>query len=139
MAINEACSLWIEQRISEELEEKEITGKSLREIGREISAEIERIFEAKVKPGTITVKAYRMEGVTNVTPKSKVIEIITKTPKILENRHPQGGGTRENAGRKSADYCQPAIALGEKEILAATLSIENVGLFMNMPGSASRF
>ena len=26
MAINEACSLWIEQRVSEELEEKEITG-----------------------------------------------------------------------------------------------------------------
>ena len=69
-----------------------------------------------------------MQGVTNVTPESKVIEIITKTPKILENRHPQGGGTKENAGRKSADYCQPVIALGEKEILAAALSSENIGL-----------
>jgi len=125
MAINEACSLWIEQRISEELEEKEITGKSLREIGREISAEIERIFEAKVKPETLTMKASRMQGVTNVTPESKVIETITETPKILENRHPQGGGTRKNAGRKSADYCQPAIALGEKEILAAAKEIRN--------------
>ena len=44
MVISGACSLWIEQRISEELEEKKITGKLLREIGREISAEIERIF-----------------------------------------------------------------------------------------------
>ena len=105
MAINEACSLWIEQRISEELEEKEITGKSLREIGREISAEIERIFEAKVKPETLTMKASRMQGVTNVTPESKVIETITEMPKILENRHPQGGGTREN-GVLNAVSCE---------------------------------
>ena len=32
--------------------------------------------------------AGRMQGVTNVTPESKVIEIITEMPKILENRHP---------------------------------------------------
>ena len=50
--------------------------------------EIERIFEAKVKPETLTIKASRMQGITNVTPESKVIEIITEMPKILENRHP---------------------------------------------------
>ena len=53
-------------------------------------------FKTKVKPETLAIKASRIQGVTNVTPESKVIEIITKTPKISENRHPQGGGTREN-------------------------------------------
>ena len=59
--------------------------------------EIERIFEAKVKPETLAMKASRMQGVTNVTPESKVIETITETPKILENRHPQGGGQEKTA------------------------------------------
>jgi len=124
MAINGACSLWIEQRISEELEEKEITGKSLREIGREISAEIERIFESKVKPGTIAVKAYRMEGVTNVTPKSNIeSKTITYKSEGGSQTHPptNRGGARENAGRKPANYCAPNIALGEKEILEKAL------------------
>ena len=53
-------------------------------------------FKTKVKPETLAIKASRMQGVTNVTPESKVIEIITEMLKILENRYPQGGGTREN-------------------------------------------
>jgi hypothetical protein len=68
MAIHEACQVWIEQRITEELEEKGTTGKSLRQIGREISEEIERVFEAKVKPGTI-FQAARRQADTNVSPK----------------------------------------------------------------------
>ncbi len=66
MAINEACQLWIEQRITEELAERGDTGKSLREIGRELAAEIERVFEAKVNPDTLRKKAERIEGGTNV-------------------------------------------------------------------------
>jgi hypothetical protein len=53
VAINEACQVWIEQRIQEELEEKGDSGKSLRQIGREIASEIERIFEAKISPMTV--------------------------------------------------------------------------------------
>jgi len=68
MAIAEACQLWIEQRIEEELQDKRETGKSLREIGRELAAEIERVFEAKVDPITLTMRASRMKAVTNVTP-----------------------------------------------------------------------
>jgi len=65
MAIAEACQLWIEQRIEEELQDKDETGKSLREIGRELAAEIEKVFEAKVKPGTLAERARRMAA-TNV-------------------------------------------------------------------------
>ena len=67
MAINEACQVWIEQRIKEELETKDESGKSLRAIGRELAAEIERIWEAKVHPRTLEKKAERMDA-TNVAP-----------------------------------------------------------------------
>ena len=70
MALPEACGVWIEQRVQEELDARGDTGTSLREIGRMVAAEVEKHFETKVKPGTITVKALRMDkGVTNVTPK----------------------------------------------------------------------
>ena len=44
--------------------------KSLREIGRELAAEIERVFEAKVSPGTLLTRAARAnkEGVSFETP-----------------------------------------------------------------------
>ena len=65
MALNEACQVWIEQRIEEELSERGDTGKSLREIGRELAAEIERVFDAKMAPDTIRKRAARMPR-TNV-------------------------------------------------------------------------
>ena len=65
MAIAEGCQLWIEQRIEEELQDKGETGKSLREIGRELAKEIEKVFEAKVSPDTLRKRAERMGG-TNV-------------------------------------------------------------------------
>ena len=63
MAINEACQVWIEQRIKEELEDG--GEKSLREIGRVIAAEIEKVFEAKVNPRSLEKRAERMSA-TNV-------------------------------------------------------------------------
>jgi len=102
MAIPEACGLWIEQRVQEELDNKKDTGASLREIGRMIAAEVEKHFETKVKPDAITKKASRINrSVTNVTEKSKPTEIKEhSTPEIIENRKPQGGGAREGSGRK---------------------------------------
>jgi hypothetical protein len=61
-------AVWIEQRIKEELETKPDNGKSLRTIGKEIAEEIERIFQTKVDPHTIRMKASRMEAGTNVPP-----------------------------------------------------------------------
>ena len=104
MAVNEACQVWIEQRITEELEEKGTSGKSLRAIGKEISKEIERIFKAKVKPETIRKKAERMEGGTNVPQKEnqKKSEDSGELEK-LENEV-MHGGARKNAGRKPREY-----------------------------------
>lgn len=45
------------KHIEEELSEHGDTKKSLREIGRELAAEIERVFEAKVNPGTLFERA----------------------------------------------------------------------------------
>lgn len=58
---SEACQLWIEQRIDEEKK----SGKSHREIGRIIAAEISKYFKAKVKPATIAKKVDRQLA-TNV-------------------------------------------------------------------------
>jgi len=68
MAIPEACGLWIEQRIQEELETKGETGVSFRAISRTIGAEIEKYFETTVKPETIRKMASRMNSGTNVAP-----------------------------------------------------------------------
>lgn len=67
MAINEACQVWIEQRIKEELDDG--SDRSIREIGRVIATEIEKIFEAKVSPMTIygKVRRRKMEADTNVS------------------------------------------------------------------------
>lgn len=57
MALNEACQLWIEQEIEEGLKE----GKKPYSIGKEISAAIEKLFEAKIPPDTIRKRAERQE------------------------------------------------------------------------------
>ena len=114
MAIAEACQVWIEQRLEEELEEQSDTGKSLRAIGRELAEEIEKVFETKVKPGTLTVKAHRMQTVTNVTPHittRSANEIPEESNDLKESNVPEPdppkkakdgtarGGKREGAGR----------------------------------------
>lgn len=102
MALNEACQLWIEQRIDEELKDGEHE-KSLRQIGREIADEIERLFEAKVKPITITKRASR--AVTNVTPKEDSTDSSNYDEIKQIKREPakdgtMRGGPRPGAGRK---------------------------------------
>ena len=97
MAIPEACQLWIEQRIEEEIQEQDETGKSLRAIGREIAKEIEKYFKTKVKPNTIKERARRMKSGINV-PLDATHNNNSEThgnQKIKTH-----GGKREGAGRK---------------------------------------
>lgn len=103
MAIPEACGLWIEQRVQEELEARGDTGASLREIGRQVAAEVERYFETKVKPGTIYQRTRRLnEGGTNVPPKSNPQPDQPPTkPQAPPEPPPKltnAGGKREGAG-----------------------------------------
>lgn len=102
MTISEACQIWIEQRIEEELQEQEKTGKSLRAIGREIAKEIERVFEAKVSPHTIDERARRMLA-TNVAPQAthQEHEESEEKPSAKRDRHGQfQQGTTPGPGRK---------------------------------------
>lgn len=99
MAIPDACSLWIEQRVQEELDSKSETGASLREIGRAVAAEVEKYFEAKVSPNTIYQKVRRTNAGTNVPPEKNNKK--TNTYEELEKlEKPKHGGAREGAGRK---------------------------------------
>jgi hypothetical protein len=117
MTIPEACGLWIEQRVEEELESREKTGASLREIGRKVAAEVEKYFETKVKPGTIAVKAHRMQqSVTNVTlpttsqnnKESENNQVPQPPPNNGESEAKQfsHGGQREGSGRKPKSISQ---------------------------------
>lgn len=101
MALNEACQLWIEQRLEEELKSKNKTGDSLREIGRRISAEVEQFFETKIEPQTITMRASRQSrGVTPVTGVENEKKSNGKG-KLEKLEKPKHGGARAGAGRKS--------------------------------------
>lgn len=62
MARTEACQIWIEERIEEELQAE----KSTSEIGRTIAAEIQKLFEATVNPDAIRIRAARIKARTNV-------------------------------------------------------------------------
>ena len=102
MAIPEACGLWIEQRVQEELEARGDTGASLREIGRAVAAEVEKYFETKVKPVTIFQRARRMATDTNVSPGQP-----TETTEENDDKQKSSyGGKRQGAGRKQnpVDY-----------------------------------
>lgn len=52
-------------RPEEELQERGDTGKSLREIGREIAKEIERVFDAKVNPISLGRRAAEKDAARN--------------------------------------------------------------------------
>lgn len=56
MAINEACQVWIEQRIQEELESG---ADNLSALGRELAAEVERVFQTRISPDTLRKRADR--------------------------------------------------------------------------------
>ena len=128
MANQEACELWIEQRI----EEEQAKGTSHPEIGRIIGAEIVKLFEAKIQARTIEQRSRRISA-TNVasppTPESskenqdnQVLEVCRKCGHEYRvtacNYGPDGcprcyppkryGGQREGAGRKGK-YERPPI------------------------------
>lgn len=60
MALNEACQLWIEQRIEEEQEK----GTSHPEIGRLVGSEIMVMFETQIEARTLEQQSRRIA--TNV-------------------------------------------------------------------------
>jgi len=97
MALNEACLLWIEQRLDEELEQRQDKEKSLRQIGREIAAEVERLFEAKATPGAIS-KRFERTLKTNVAQQESPLKPAPSGN--LEKLEKTWGGPRPGSGRK---------------------------------------
>lgn len=120
MAITEACQVWIEQRIKEELP----TGKSYRAIGREIAQEIAHVFEAQVNPRTLEKRAERTA--TNVAPpptpppSDEIQENQEPTPrKHVATGEKPSGGEREGSGRP------PKFSPPQDDPLAAVIPIHS--------------
>jgi hypothetical protein len=119
MAIPEACGLWIEQRVQEEMEQRKETGNSIREIGRQVAAEVEKYFETKVSPNTIYQKARRGVAGTNV-PEAEKATSAEDSEEIKEIKPAKDGtyrgGSRPGAGRKRSKSPDDAIMDKLKEI-----------------------
>lgn len=62
MAIPEACGLWIQQRLEEEIQESGNTIESVRAIAKAVTDEVNRVFETNVNPETIRSIARRIKG-----------------------------------------------------------------------------
>jgi len=102
MAIPEVCQVWIEQRVEEELED----GKSYKAIGREISKEIEKLFEKTVNPDTIRKRASRIANThgqmstPQSTPQDNSGIDGNQSPRSHRATGEPKGGSREGSGRK---------------------------------------
>ena len=128
MAISEACQLWIEQRVEEELEGG---NKSYRAIGKELAMEIERIFKTKISPNTLYQKARRQAG-TNVPP-----PVTPENNTEIKEIQVDHGGQREGAGRKPK-YTEPELSEEWKVEMTQLLSrfqrvMESIEYLSGMP------
>jgi hypothetical protein len=94
MAHSEACQLYIEEQIKEGLE----AGKTPYSIGKELTAMIERIFEASIPSGTLERRARREREKIRTNVRND--ETPPNNYKIPENQV-EHGGKREGAGRKN--------------------------------------
>jgi hypothetical protein len=116
MALNEACQLWIEQRIDEELESG---GKSHRAIGRELAAEIEKMFETKINPESVRSR------VRGAIKKSGLINPPTETSTVGKNTEDNKRGPHRWAkGESGNPVGRPigSINLSQKRAWGATLN-----------------
>lgn len=107
MANREACELYIEQEIKDQLAQ----GKKPWSIGKELSKWVEKLFEVTINPNTLRMRAERIadKDCTNVQKKSNTAtESNTYQPLHTPNKpdltsvtHPptDRGGAREGAGR----------------------------------------
>lgn len=86
----------------------------MREIGREIAKEVERIFEANVNPRTIEKRAERMNA-TNVAPRQpdKNIEIFEDAKSRLANRE---ANSIRDASRQIADETGESVETVRNQI-----------------------
>jgi hypothetical protein len=111
MANREACELYIEQEIKEQLAQ----GKKPWSIGKELSKWVEKLFEVTINPKTIASRATRISS--NEEKKSQPIETIEYSkPQIIDDRKPQGGGAREGAGRPKVEDVSYAIQFAQMAI-----------------------
>ena len=93
LAKQQACQLFIEQEIEKGLAEK----KTTYQIGKEVAAWIQKLFQAKVRPETIEERARRQRIATNVATKSTQ-ENQSEIQEIQEIKI-KHGGARDGAGR----------------------------------------
>jgi len=79
----EPCQVYVEQEIQDRLDD----GKTAYQIGKELSDEVEELFEAKVAPQTLEKRAQRL--------RTKVKPVRTDKVKSVRNDIPQYRMTKE--------------------------------------------
>lgn len=118
-ALNEACQIWVEQEIERGLEE----GKSKYLIGKEVAAQILKLFEVEVKPHTIEQRAHRVENelLTNV---SKEVPTSYKVLKeILESNEEEIGNI---VSRATSEYRSEKAKVRRAERDERLIELSNV-------------
>jgi hypothetical protein len=115
----EACQLWIEQEVEVGLDK----GEALRAIGRRISEEVKKYFDADVTPDAIRMKAGRM--------KSQNIEI---TEESEGGTNVPRGPSRHNFRRITAEEGRPLCSICKKNYVA-----KRDGKFRPTCGTCRRF
>jgi len=116
-AIHEACQVWIEQRLQEELEAKG-QKKSLRQIGRELAEEIERVFETRVNPETLRTKARKMSGGSTNPPKENPTISTTKEEQVPRGAAGLKGPPKESPSHTTVDGVRVELVDGRKVFTA---------------------
>lgn len=113
MAISEACGLWIQQRLEEEIDQRGDTMASVTAIAKMVAEEVNRIFESDIKPESIRYHARKISNrrnlqsdvtTSNNTEKkcNKVQQINTIEAVNMMDQEIEKGETRQVAAHKVA-------------------------------------
>jgi hypothetical protein len=99
MANKEVCEVFIEQQIEEGLQE----GKTPYSIAQELSAWVEKLFQAKIPEETVKSRAYRVQQrIGSNEPKPATPDPAKENEDIQDEKpidEPHHGGSRLGAGR----------------------------------------
>ena len=109
MAISEACKYEIHEEVNKMVKDE---GINKFEAFRRM-ADFFKSIGIELKESTVRGKYYRAEEVvTNVTKESQHTENIQNSiPEIIKDRHSQGGGKREGAGRPQKELQEQEVTL----------------------------
>jgi|WetSurMetagenome_2_1015567.scaffolds.fasta_scaffold03105_4 hypothetical protein len=117
MAHSEACQLFIEQQIEEALQE----GKTPYSIGKDLASWVEKVFEAKIPPHTLEVRAHRA--------KDKILTNVSTCPSNEDDSEmPENQAEVEHGGKRKGAGRPPKYQPGPKDYAAEAMQYANMAI-----------